>query len=141
MARLPPALFAPLLAQARRFAYRLLEPVARWGLTTIVAVFGSLSFQLLDASGGLFKPFQCLCQARVQGWLLGDLFFQLLDASAGLFKPVQGGCQVGAQGLIFGLLPFQFFDQFEGVHDTTLPNVFLALNPLGLLSSTASKEA
>jgi hypothetical protein len=106
-----------------------------------VTILGGLSFQVLDASMGLFKPFQGLCQARVQGLLVGDLFFQRLDASGGLFKPLQGCCQVTAQGLIFGSLHLQFLYQFEGIHEATLPYVFLALNPLGLLSSAGRKEA
>ena len=131
MTGLPSTLFAALFSQARRFAHRLLETVARWGLTTIVAVLGCLSFQLLDASIGLFKTFQGFCQGSVQGLIFGYLSFQLLDASVRLFKAFQGFCQVVAQGLIFGSLHFQFFYQFEGVHEATLPNFFLALNPFG----------
>ncbi len=141
MTGLPSTLFAALFSQARRFAHRLLETVGRWGLTTIVAILGCLSFQLLDASIGLFKTFQGFCQGIVQGLIFGYLSFQLLDASVRLFKAFQGFCQVVAQGLIFGSLHFQFFYQFEGVHEATLPNFFLALNPLGLLSSTGRKEA
>ena len=141
MTGLPSTLFAALFSQTRRFANRFLAPVGRWGLTTIVAVLGCLSFQVLDASMGLVKTFQGLCQARVQGLLFGYLPFQVLDANGRLFKMFQGFCQVVAQGLIFGSLHFQFFSQFEGVHEATLPNFFLAFKPLGLLSSRGRKEA
>src|SRR5438034_4629702 len=98
MAGLPSALFAALFSQALGFAHRLLETVGRWWLTTVVAVFGRLSFQLLDAGVGLFIAFQ-------------------------------GFCQVVAQGLIFCSLRFKRFYQFFNVHEDTLPNSFLALNP------------
>jgi hypothetical protein len=141
MAGLASTLFATLFSQARRFAHRLLEPVAGGGLTTIVAVFAGLSFQLLDASLGLFQTLPGLCQGRLQRLLVGELFFQLLDASSGLFKPLQGSGQLVAPGLIFGSLPFQFLYQFEAIHEATRPNGFLPLNLLGLFSSPASKEA
>ena len=58
MTGLPSTLFPALFSQARRFAYRVFEAVGRRGLTTVVAVFSGLSFQLLEAGVGLFKTFQ-----------------------------------------------------------------------------------
>jgi hypothetical protein len=131
MAGLPSTPFAALFSQARRFADGLFEPVAGRELTPVVAVFGGLSFQLLDASVGLFKLFQGSCQLVVQGPIFGCLVFQLLDASAGLLKTFQGLCQLVAQALIFGSLRLQLFHQFECVHEDTLPDFFLVLNPFG----------
>src|SRR5438045_9733759 len=102
MARLPSPLFATLFSQALRFAYWLLETVGRRRLTTIVAVFGCLSFQFLDTSARFLKTFQGFGQVIVQGLIFGCLSFQLLDTSVRPLETFQGFGQVIVQGLIFG---------------------------------------
>jgi hypothetical protein len=52
------------------------------------------------------------------------------------------GCKIEVlvQGLMFGFLHFQFFSQFEGVHNVTLPNFLLVLNPFGAFVFERDKE-
>src|SRR5579884_1789944 len=100
MARLSTALFATGLAQALRFAHWLTQAVGRGRLTTVVAVFGGLILQLLDASLGLFKTCQGFCQRQPQGLIFGlqrfDPFFLMHERYSTRFllgsQPLWGFC-------------------------------------------------
>ncbi len=63
--------------------------------------------------------------------VFGGLSFQLLDAGVRLFQTFQSFCQFITQGLIFCAEHFEGFHQFFNVHEDTLPNSFLELNPFG----------
>src|SRR5579859_73384 len=141
MPRLPSTLFAALFSQTLGFAYRLLETVARRWLTTIVTVLACLSFQFLDTGVRLLNTFQGFGKRVAQGLIFGYLSSQFLDDGVRLFNTFQGFGKRFVQGLIFGSLRFQFSHQFFNVHEDTLPNFFLALNPFGAFVFKGGKEA
>ena len=75
MTWLPSTLFPTLSSQTLRFVFLVLQTVRRWGLATVMTVFGGLSFQLLDPNVCLLKTSERFGQVVVQDLLLGNVFF------------------------------------------------------------------